>query len=69
MSWKIEVIADSSGEWCGNGLRFASKQEAEAHTRDLAMRWLSLRDTRVAESDEPVNYRWTASGLERVDNG
>jgi|SRR6516162_7193502 hypothetical protein len=27
-SWKSEVIADSSGEWCSNALCFATRQEA-----------------------------------------
>jgi len=31
LSWKAEVIADSSGKWCGNALRFAAREEAEAN--------------------------------------
>ena len=56
MSWKSEVIADNSGKFAGNALRFASKEEAGRYVRDLSMRWLAVRDTRVIESDEPVNY-------------
>jgi len=56
MSWKSEVIADNSGKFAGNALRFASKEEAERYVGDLSMRWLAVRDTRVVESDEPVNY-------------
>lgn len=56
MSWKPEVIADSSGKWCGNALRFATKQEAEEDVADLAMRWIMVRETRVVESTDPVNY-------------
>lgn len=67
MSWKPEVIADSSGEWCGNALRFATKEEAEANVANLAMRWLAVRETRVVESDDPVNYRWTEEGLKVVE--
>ena len=58
MSWKPEVIADSSGEWCGNALRFATKQEAEDNVFDLAMRWTLVRDTRVVEVEDPVNYTY-----------
>ena len=58
MSWKPEVIADSSGKWCGNALRFATKAEAEANARDLMMRWFLVRETRATESDDPVNYAW-----------
>jgi hypothetical protein len=68
VSWKPEVIADSSGEWCGNGLRFATKEEAEANVLDLSMRWFLVRDTRAVESEDPVNYRWVpGKGLEAVD--
>ena len=66
-SWKPEVIADMSGEWCGNALRFATKEEAEANVRDLASRWLLVTDTRVIPSDDPVNYRWVDGKLERVN--
>jgi hypothetical protein len=55
MSWKAEVIADSSGQWCGNGLRFTTKEQAENYVADLAYRWTAVRETRVVESDEPVS--------------
>lgn len=58
MSWKPEVIADSSGKWTGNALRFATSDEAECYVRDLYSRWTSVRETRVIESDELPNYRW-----------
>lgn len=45
--WLAEVIADSSGEWSGNGLRFDTKADAEAYVHDLSMRWTLVRDTRV----------------------
>ena len=66
-SWKPEVIADSSGKWCGNALRFATKEEAEANVKALAWRWFSVIDTRVVESDDPVNYRWVDGRLVAVD--
>ena len=31
MSFKPEVIADSSSKWSGNALRFATREEAEAN--------------------------------------
>ena len=55
MSWKPEVIADSTGQWVPNGLAFATKAEAEAWARDLAWRWTAVRDYRAVESDQPVN--------------
>ena len=58
MSWKPEVIADNSGKWCGNGLAFATKDEAERWARDLSMRWTLVRDYRAVESDEEVNQTY-----------
>ena len=58
MSFKPEVIADSSGKWTGSALRFATREEAEANVRDLMMRWFGVRETRVVESHDPVNYRY-----------
>jgi len=58
MSWKPEVIADNSGVWTGNALRFATKEEAEAYARDLYSRWTSVREIRAVEDKHRVNYRW-----------
>lgn len=60
MSWKPEVIADNSGKWAGNALRFATREEAEANVRDLAVRWYSVRKTRVVESEDPVKHAYIA---------
>ncbi len=43
-------------EWAGNGLRFATQEEAERSAADLAARWFLVEDFRVDESDDPVNY-------------
>jgi hypothetical protein len=66
MSFKPEVIADASGKWCGNALRFATREEAEANVRDVMMRWFAVRETRVVESDDPVNYRYLDGRLESL---
>lgn len=57
-SWAPEVIADNSGKWVGNAMRFATREECEANVRALANRWFAVIETRVVESDDPVNYRW-----------
>ena len=54
MSWKAEVIADDSGQWAGNALRFATEAEAKAYVADLEQRWTAVRETRVVESNDPV---------------
>ena len=56
MSFKPEVIADSTGKWFGNGLRFATHNEAQVYVADLALRWTAVRDTRVVESGDPVTH-------------
>jgi hypothetical protein len=66
MSFKPEVIADPSGKWCDNALRFATREEAESNVQDLMMRWFAVRETRVVESDDPVNYRYVDGRLESV---
>jgi hypothetical protein len=56
-SFKVEVIADSSGQWCSNGQRFATRQDAEQSGADLAMRWTAVRDFRVVESEDEPNEK------------
>jgi hypothetical protein len=58
MSFQAQVIADSSGKWVGNGLRFATQAEAEAYVSDLMWRWTMVRDTRVIVSSDPVTAKW-----------
>jgi hypothetical protein len=58
MSYKPEVQTDSSGKWYSNAARFATLEEADAYNLDLAWRWTAVRESRVIESDEPVNFRW-----------
>jgi hypothetical protein len=61
-SWKPEVCV--SGEWSSNGLRFATRAEAEASGREYyrdainASRWYVPTDSRATESSDPVNYRF-----------
>jgi len=54
-SWTPEVIADESGRWLGNGLRFLTKEDAEAHAATLKTRWSAVRKTRVVPSAEEPN--------------
>jgi hypothetical protein len=55
MSYKPEVIADNSGKFVGNALRFSTREKAEAYVADLAARWTLVIETRVVESEDPVN--------------
>lgn len=66
MSFKPEVIADSTGKWCSNALRFETRKEAEDQVRALSWRWTAVSGTRVVECDDPVNYRYLNGKLEAV---
>jgi hypothetical protein len=55
ISYAAQVIADASGQWAGNGLRFATREQAQEYVADLAARWTSVTYQRVIETDEPVN--------------
>lgn len=46
-SWKIEVIADNSGKWCGNDMRYATKEKAREAAINLSSRWMLVREFRV----------------------
>jgi hypothetical protein len=67
MSYAPEVIADASGTWAGNALRFATELEAEMYAFDLSMRWALVTATRVVESDDPVNYAIDNGVLTRIE--
>lgn len=45
----VEVIADNSGKFCGNALRFDTLDEATAYAKDLAWRWTLVREWRVVQ--------------------
>lgn len=68
MSFKPEVSIDGGRTFHQNNLAFAAREEAETSARDLMSRWMLVTDWRVAESDQPVNYRLHSDGtLEAVD--
>jgi hypothetical protein len=63
MSYKIEVLADSSGKWASNTVRFETADEAKAYGHDLASRWFAVRQVRTVPSDDPVTHRFDADRL------
>ena len=65
MSYRPMVKVGS--EWAGNGVRFATRDEAEASARNLMARWFLVDDIRVDESEDEVNYAWD-NGLKEVVN-
>ncbi len=55
VSFAVEVLADSSGEWSGNALRFATIAEARAYAIDLYSRWTAVKEWRIMNSMDAVN--------------
>jgi hypothetical protein len=62
LSWAPQAMT-VSGNWASNGLRFATKEEAEMYVALLSL----ARNTRVVESFEPLNYRWDNRRLVRQE--
>lgn len=63
ISWAPQVIADNSGQWAGNALRFATKEEAEANVKNLEWRWYAVKETRVVPTQDPVTHAWKDGAL------
>ena len=68
MSYAAEVIADSSGQFAGNAMRFPTREEAEIYVADLARRWTLVRETRVVKSDDAPNYSIIDGALVRLED-
>lgn len=64
MSFAPQSIADDSGKWAGNALRFATREEAAGWNFGLELRWTLVRETRVVESPDPVNATFRDGRLE-----
>jgi hypothetical protein len=68
MSYAPQVIADATGLWVGNALRFATHDEALAYVMDLQRRWLLVREVRVIQALDPVTHEWDREfGLVQVN--
>ncbi len=52
MKFKVEVLADSTGNWVGNQVEFNTREEATVYATDLAGRWTAVREWRVVEVEE-----------------
>jgi hypothetical protein len=63
-NFKVEVIADSSGEWCSNGCRYATEEEAKSAGSRLAWRWTAVREWRVVPSEDAVNQNIPAAAAQ-----
>lgn len=57
--FKVEVIADSTGQFYGNGLEFETPLKAQEYARDLYSRWTGVKTWRV--------IRKPGDGLSTID--
>ncbi len=62
MSFKAEVKTYADPQWCPNGLAFETRHEASLYVARVAMRWTLVTDTRVVESEDPINAVQLDSG-------
>ena len=51
-SFAVEVIADASGEWCGNAMRYPTYRAADAAGYSLSR---LVREYRVVRSEDAPN--------------
>jgi hypothetical protein len=56
--FRVEVIADGSGKWCGNTLSFPTLEDAKRYVQDLAARWTLVRNARVVRSGGGDHVVW-----------
>ena len=47
VKYGIEVIADNSGKYCGNGVKYDTVDLAIDGAYDLASRWMLVRKVRI----------------------
>jgi hypothetical protein len=55
MSFKVVVRVTGESKFCGNGLRFATEQEAKTYGNDLSSRWFAVEEWKVEPSEDEVN--------------
>ena len=51
-------MVEVSRSWAGNGVRFATEEEALSSARDLMSRWTLVTNYGCEYSDDPVNCAW-----------
>jgi len=69
VSYAAYIRAHGETSFNTNGLRFATREEADGYARELMSRWFGAAEYSVRETPDPVNHRWDASTwtLHRID--
>jgi hypothetical protein len=55
LSYKIGIKTAGDHDWNSNGLRFASRDDAQAYGEGLAYRWLAVSQWTVIPSTDAPN--------------
>lgn len=66
-SYKVEVKVFGDEKFYSNGIRLATKEEAEGYGRDLTSRWTLAEKWRVSEDEEVPNYVFEAGQLKLIE--
>ncbi len=55
LSYKVGVKTSGDREFVFNGLRFATREEAESYGKNLFLRWTAVTEWEVHEATEEPN--------------
>lgn len=58
--FKVEVIADDSGKWASNGMKYATPEDAKKAALSLTGRWMLVQKWRVVDSTGNVKFEGDA---------
>lgn len=70
MSYIPMIKGRGESRWTGNGLRFATPEEALAYASDLQGRWMGCEageaNRRAEESSDAVTHAWVAGRVAQL---
>ena len=66
MSFKVGIRSSNDTSWVYNGLRFATKEEAENYQFQLITSWSSLEHSCVSECGDQANYTFDGGQIKRI---
>lgn len=54
-------------DYISNGVRLATRDEALRYAQLTTQNWMAVVDTRIVPTQDPPNYKFTATGLQRLN--
>jgi len=67
MSFKVVVKVSGESKLSGNGLRFATENEANEYGSDLMSRWFAVELFQVQPSDDHVSHTFLNGKLKSIE--